>query len=653
MQQGDLIWTPSADVLERTVVGRYQRWLEEQHGLRFDDYHALWRWSVDDLDAFWASIWDFFGVRSATPYTTVLGRREMPGAEWFPGATLNYAEHMTGADDALDRLAVIGLSQTRPRVDLTFGELRDQVARARLGLQRLGVGRGDRVVAYLPSLPETLVAFLATASLGAIWSMCAPEFGIRSVVDRFAQIRPKVLLGVTGYRYGEHWIDRREELAAIREAMPTVEHVVVLPYGEGAVPADATPWDELLAEAGPLEFEPVPFDHPLYVLYSSGTTGLPKAIVHGHGGILLEHLKSTGLGWDIGPGDRAFWFTTTAWMLWNSLVSVLLHEGTAVLCDGNPFHERLDYLWQVAEETEAALFGVSPAAVTAWRKAGLEPGRELSLAKLRQIGSSGSPLPVEGYEWLYAQVGPDVLINPVSGGTDICSGIVGGAPNLPVWAGEMSAPLLGCDAAAFDERGEPVVGEVGELVIRKPMPSMPVGFWNDADGRRYREAYFDLYPGVWRHGDWVLFTERGSAIVTGRSDATLNRGGVRIGTGDFYAVLEELPEVVDSLVVHLEDPAGGPGELVLLVVLAPGLELDDPLRARIAKTIGSALSRRHVPDSIVAVRAIPRTLTGKKLEVPVKRILLGAAVEDVVKADALADASALEPVIAYARSRLA
>jgi acetoacetyl-CoA synthetase len=651
-QQGDLLWTPPANALERTVAGRYQRWLAEERGLAFDGYHDLWAWSVADLDGFWESIWTFFGVRSTTPYTAVLGRRDMPGAEWFPGATLNYAEHMMGADDGLDRLAAIGISQSRPRVELTFGELRDQVARARAGLQRLGVGRGDRVVAYLPNIPETLVAFLATASLGAIWSTCAPEFGVRSVVDRFAQVEAKVLLGVTGYRYGDQWADRREELDAIRAALRTVEHTVVVPYGgQGSTPADVTVWPDLLAESGPLEFDPVPFDHPLTILYSSGTTGLPKAIVHGHGGILLEHLKSTGLSWDLNPGDRAFWFTTTAWMLWNSLVSVLLHQATAVLCDGNPFHGRLDYLWRVADETESALLGVSPAAITAWRKAGLEPGRELSLAKLRQVGSSGSPLPVEGYEWLYEQVGEHVLVNSVSGGTDICSGIVGGAPTLPVWAGELSAPLLGVDAAAFDAHGEPVVGEVGELVIRQPLPSMPLCFWNDPGDRRYREAYFDMYPGVWRHGDWVVFTERGSAIITGRSDATLNRGGVRLGTGDFYAVLEELPEVADSLVVHPEDPDGGLGELVLLVVLAQGLELDEPLRERIAATIVAALSRRHVPDQIVAVSAIPRTLTGKKLEVPVKRILLGSAVEDVVKADALVDARALEAVVAYARSR--
>jgi acetoacetyl-CoA synthetase len=630
------------DVRETTEIGRYLKWLEDR-GHAFDGYEDLHRWSVTDLDGFWSSIKDFFGVRFPTPATAVVPDRRMPGTEWFPGATLNYAEHALG-HGADDEVAIVAYSQTRDRGELTWGQLRDQVARARAGLARLGVGRGDRVVAYLPNIPEAVVAYLAVASLGAIWASCAPEFGARSVVDRFGQIEPRVLLTVSGYRYGAKDIDRRAEVAEIRAGLPTVEHVVHVPYGDHEI-TGVLGWSDLLAESAP-GFEPVGFAHPLCVLFSSGTTGKPKAIVHGHGGILLEHLKNHGLSWDLRPGDRILWFSTTAWMMWNALVSGLLTGASIVLVDGNPLYPDLAWQWRLAAETRATLMGASPGFLMACRKAGLDPAAEFDLSALRQLGAAGSPLPAEGFHWVHERF-PGVLLNVGSGGTDVCSGIVQGGPLQPVRAGEISGPCLGADAKAFDEHGASVVGELGELVITAPMPSMPVGFWGDS-GERYRETYFSTYPGVWRHGDWIRFTPEGSCVIAGRSDATLNRGGVRLGTAEFYAVVEELPEIEDSLVVHLEDTAGGNGDLRLFVVLRDGAELGDALRGKIAAALRGALSPRHVPDAITAVPAIPRNRTGKKLELPVKKLLRGAPVDEVVGRDVLADAASLDPFVALA-----
>jgi acetoacetyl-CoA synthetase len=514
------------------------------------------------------------------------------------------------------------------------------------------VGPGDRVVAYLPNIPETLVAFLATAGLGAVWASGAPEFGARSVVDRFGQVEPTVLLTIAGYRYGDRDVDRRDEVAEIRRGLPTVRHVVHVPYGEHTLP-DTVGWAELLAEPAELAFEPVPFAHPLYVLFSSGTTGKPKAIVHGHGGILLEHLKNHGLSWDLHAGDRLMWFSTTAWMMWNALVSALVVRASIVMIDGNPLYPDLRTQWRLAADTGATLLGVSPGYLMACRAEGVEPAREFDLGRVRQLGAAGSPLPLEGFTWVAEQFGPGVLLNVGSGGTDVCSGIVQGGPLQPVYAGEISGPCLGVAAQAYSEDGRPVVGELGELVITEPMPSMPVGFWGDTDGSRYRAAYFEHFPGVWRHGDWVRFGEHGGCVVTGRSDATLNRGGVRLGTAEFYRVVEELDEVLDSLVVHLEDPAGGNGELVLYVVLRPGLRLDDTLRRTIAAALRTALSPRHVPDTVVAVSAVPRNRTGKKLELPVKRILLGADPDDVLGRDTVADPASIAPFTAHARDRRA
>ena len=649
---GSVMWTPPADVRETTQLGRYLDWLRETRGIDHASYDELWRWSVDDLEGFWGSLWDFFEIRAHTPYERVLGSREMPGAEWFTGSRLNYAEHMVGTDEDTDKIAVLARSQTRDDFDLTFGELREQVARARAGLQRLGVGSGDRVVAYLPNVPETLVAFLATASLGAIWATCAPEFGPRSVIDRFGQLDPKVLLAIAGYRYGEKPIDRRAEVAEVRAALPSVEHVVHVPYAGGpddSLP-DALEWDELMAETGPLEFDPVSFDHPLCVLFSSGTTGLPKAIVHRHGGILIEAFKNEGLSWDLQPGDRLMWFTTTAWMMWMALVNTLLLRASMVMLDGNPMYPDFSAQWRLAEELRPTLMGGVPAFLMACRKAGVDL-RDMDLSSIRQFCAAGSPLPPEGFDWIYEQLGPNVLLNVGSGGTDVCTGMVQGSPLQPVYRGEIAGRCLAVDVAAYDEDARPVVGELGELVIRQPMPSMPVGFWNDPGDERYRAAYFEHFPGVWRHGDWIMFTERGSCVITGRSDATLNRGGVRLGTGEVYSVVEGLDEVMESLVVHIEDPGGGAGELILFVVLAEGVELDDELRTLIATELRGTLSPRHVPDTIAAVPVIPKTLTMKKLELPVKRILLGDPPEKVASRDALADPDALDAFVEFASQR--
>jgi acetoacetyl-CoA synthetase len=568
----------------------------------------------------------------------------MPGAQWFPGATLNYAEHALAASvDRASEVSIVARSQTRADSELTWSELADLVGRCRAGLERLGVGRGDRVVAYAPNIPETLVALLASASLGAIWASCAPEFGTRAVVDRFAQIEPDVLIAIDGYRYGDKVIDRREEVAAMGDALPSLRHTVHIPYlGSGS-----DTWSELLDRAAPPVFDPVPFDHPLYVLFSSGTTGLPKPIVHSHGGITVEHLKTLALHHDLGERDRFFWFTTTGWMMWNYLVSGLLVDATIVLFDGDPGAPDLLALWQLASDVGVTVFGVSAPFIMASRKARVEPPTH----RLRSVGSTGAPLPADGYRWVHDVVGSEVQLASISGGTDVCTAFLGAVPLLPVRAGELSCRMLGCAVEAFDPDGTPCPpGVEGELVVTAPMPSMPVAFWGDQDGSRLHAAYFGDYPGVWRHGDWVTFTEDGAAVVSGRSDATLNRGGVRLGTSDFYAVVEGLPEVSDSLVVHLEDDdSDAKGELILFVVPTGGVELDDALRHRVVDVLRRELSPRHVPDAIVAVPAVPRTLSGKKLEVPVKRILGGRSADDVASRSSLANPDSLDWFEAFAR----
>ena len=654
------MWTPSPERVERANLTRYLRWLRDRRGLSFGSYDELWRWSVDDLDGFWSSIWEFFEVGGPAP-SPALAERRMPGARWFPGATLNHAELSLRRHD--DHPALLFGNEAGELGTIGYAELGRRVAAVAAGLRRLGVEKGDRVVAYLPNVPETVVAMLATASLGSVWSSCAPEFGVSSVVDRFAQIEPKVLVAVDGYRYNGAWHDRRDALAEIRRRLPTVS-ATVLVSGPGREargmqgaddgrPVDETgtiAWERLLEEGAGAElaFEPVAFDHPLWVLYSSGTTGLPKAIVHGHGGIALELLKSISLHLDLGPADRFFWFTTTGWMMWNFLVGGLLLGSTVVLYDGSPGHPDMGALWRFAERSATTYFGTSAAFVLASMKAGVEPAREVDLSALHSIGSTGSPLPPDGFDWLYQHVAPDVLVGSTSGGTDVCTSFVTSCPLLGVYPGEIQCRALGAKVESFDEHGRSLVGRVGELVITEPLPSMPLYFWNDPDGERYRDSYFSTWPGVWRHGDWLEVTERGTCIISGRSDSTLNRGGVRMGTAEFYRVVEGLDEVVDSLVVDASDP-GGEGRLLLFVVLRPGEELDDGLRGRIRAAVRADLSPRHVPDRIDAIAEVPRTLSGKKLEVPVKRVLAGVPLEQAVSEGALANPDAIHQVVALAR----
>ncbi|MCL6441579.1 MAG: acetoacetate--CoA ligase [Thermoleophilum sp.] len=651
-RRGEVLWEPDRALLERTALVRFERFVAERHGLEFGgDYHALWRWSVEALEDFWQAIWDFFAVHATTPPSAVLAERKMPGARWFPGARLNYADHVFRAWEGRDTATALNAySETRPPATVTWGELRALVARIRAGLRAAGVGPGDRVCAYMPNVPEAVAAFLATASLGAVWSSAAPEFGVRAVLDRFVQIEPKVLLAIDGYRYGGRDFDRLDAVRALAENLPTLSAVYVLGYlRDGPRLADiprARRWEELVAVEEPLACEAVAFDHPLWVLYSSGTTGLPKAIVHGHGGILLEHLKKMHLHTDLRPGDRFFWFTTTGWMMWNFLVSGLLAGSELVLYDGNPAYPDTLALWRLADEVGITCFGTSAAFIHACMKAGAKPGRELSLAALRSVGSTGSPLSPEGFVWVYEEVKRDLWLFSTSGGTDVCSAFVGGVPTLPVWCGELQARALGARVEAFDAQGRSVVGQVGELVITEPMPSMPVYFWNDPDGSRYRQSYFDVYPGVWRHGDWIEITPRGSAVIYGRSDATINRQGVRMGTSEIYRAVLAVDEVEDALVV---DVPRGDGEswMPLFVVLRDGVELDDELQARIRKRVREDCSPRHVPDAIYQVEAIPRTLSGKTLEVPVKRILMGTPPERAASRESLSDPEAFDRFVAF------
>jgi acetoacetyl-CoA synthetase len=642
--RGRILWRPTPEAVERSRMARYLQWLEAERGLQLSGYDELWQWSVDDLDGFWRSIWDHFQLDATQPVTTALEDASMPGTRWFPGTELNYAAHALRSEP--DGPALVARSQSWGRVELSMADLRDQVARCRAGLVRLGVRRGDRVAAYLPNIAESVIALLATASLGAVWSSCAPEFGTRSVVDRLRQIEPVVLLAIDGYRYGAKAVDRTAEVAAIRHELPSLRATITVPYladdPELARHNGALTWDELLAEPAELEFDPVPFDHPLYVLFSSGTTGLPKPIVHGHGGILLEHHKVLALHHDLGPGDRFFWFSTTGWMMWNYLVSGLLVGATPVLFDGDPAWPDLAALWRLAAEEDVTFFGTSAPFLLACRKAGVEPAAVADLSGLRGVGSTGAPLPAEGFDWVYEALGPDVVLSSVSGGTDVCTGFVGGCPLVPVRSGEISCRHLGVRVEAFDEGGRPVVGEQGELVVTAPMPSMPVGFWGDDDGSRYRAAYFEDNPGVWTHGDWITIFPDGACTITGRSDATLNRGGVRLGTAELYTVVESLPEVADSLVVHLEDPEGGPGRLLLFVAPAAGGVVDDDLRSRISRALRTELSPRHVPDEIHEVPGVPKTLSGKKLEVPVKRILAGADPDTAASRGSLANPEVLD-----------
>ncbi|HEY7074843.1 MAG TPA: acetoacetate--CoA ligase [Solirubrobacteraceae bacterium] len=637
-----VLWEPPDELSENAVLTRFMR----ERG--FDDYHELWRWSVEDLEGFWGAIWDFFevGERSGP----VLADGSMPGATWFPDVTVNYAEHAFRGKDE-DAIAIVAASESRDELTWTWGELRHQTARIATGLRNLGVTKGDRVVAYLPNIPEAIAALYACASIGAVWSSCSPDFGARAVSDRFAQIEPKVFLTVDGYTYNGRRFDRGETVRAAREQMPGLEHTVVLPYlDEGEVIKKSIKWSELTAEPGELTFERVPFDHPLWVLYSSGTTGLPKAIVQGQGGILLEHLKELQLHVDARAGARLFWFTTTGWMMWNFLVGGLLSEARVLLYDGSPGHPDLGTLWDFADRTGMTTFGTSPAFLASCMKAGIEPGEGRDLSALRAVGSTGAPLPPDAFRWIYEHLGSDTWLFSTSGGTDLCTAFVGGVPLLPVYEGELQARALGAAVEAWSPEGEPLTNEVGELVITKPMPSMPIYLWGDEDGERYREAYFDTFEGIWRHGDWIEITDRGTAIISGRSDATINRGGIRMGTAEIYRAVMAIDEITDALVVDIPRE-GEENWMPLFVVLREGCELDDDLVKRIRTQVRENASPRHVPSDVIAVDDVPRTLSGKVLELPVKRILMGTPADKAASRDSLANPESLDQFSEFASRR--
>ncbi|MDX8032289.1 acetoacetate--CoA ligase [Lentzea sp. BCCO 10_0856] len=639
----ELLWRP--DPTRDNGMTAFRSWLAGRDQ-NFPDYESLWEWSVSDLEGFWGAVASYFDVQFHTPPERVLGSAEMPGAQWFPGVTLNYAEHALrrGGDDDL---AVIFHREDGVTSSLTFAALRSRVAAFRAALASLGVSSGDRVVALVPNAPEALIAFLAAASLGATWSSCSPDFGARAVADRFTQISPTVFVAVSGYVYNGRSFDCRPVVEEIRSQIPSLRATVLINYlDNGSSLPDTLSFSELLeTNAGAtLEFTPVPFDHPLWVLYSSGTTGLPKGIVQGHGGIVLEHLKMLGLHSDLGPGDRFFWFTTTGWMMWNYLVGALMVGTTIVLYDGSPAYPSLNTLWHLAEQHRVTYFGTSAPYVQSCLKEGIEPSARYDLTGLRVVGSTGAPLTPEGFRWIASAVGKDVQIASVSGGTDLCTAFVTASPDRPVWLGELSCRALGAAVHAFDEAGAALDDAVGELVITKPMPSMPVFFWGDTDGSKLRDAYFDTYPGIWRHGDWIRITPRGSAVIYGRSDSTLNRGGVRMGTSEFYRVVESVPGVVDSLVI---DTSGvSEGELLCFVVL-DGVTLAD-VEPLLRQELRTSLSPRHVPNRFVAVAEIPRTLNGKKCEVPVKKILAGADPDKAVSRGALRNPESLQPFLELA-----
>ncbi|HZO70606.1 MAG TPA: acetoacetate--CoA ligase [Ktedonobacteraceae bacterium] len=659
------LWEPSEELKRDANVTHYMQWLAREKGLHFQTREELWEWSVNRLEDFWTSIWQYFQIQSSQPYTAVLTGDSMPGISWFPGATLNYAEHVF-RNASTDQPALLfcserlseasasaalslGISRLRserhPLVEMSWSELRRRVGSVAHALRAMGVQRGDRVVAYMPNIPETVIAFLACASMGAIWSSCSPDFGTSSVIDRFKQIEPKVLFAVDGYQYGGKVFDRRPVIADLQKSLPTLQKTVLIPYRSGTHDpgelANIVAWEDALAHESAISFEQVPFDHPLWVLYSSGTTGLPKAIVQGHGGILLEHLKNLTLDMNLKPGDRFFWFTTTGWMMWNFLIGGLLIKTIVLLYDGSPAYPDINALWQFAQDTRMTFFGTSAGYIASCMKAEIEPGKTYNLDNLRGLGSTGSPLPPEGFHWIYEHVKKDLWLASISGGTDVCSAFVAGSVLLPVYAGELQCRTLGAKVEAFDDNGKPLIDEVGELVITRPMPSMPLFFWNDAGNKRYSESYFSMFPGIWRHGDWIRITPRGSAVIYGRSDSTINRKGIRMGSSEIYRVVEGIPEVLDSLIVGVELPHGQ-YYMPLFVVLRPGMELTDALKARIREGLRTNISPHHVPDEIVAIPEVPRTLSGKKLEVPVKKLLMGIPMEKAISTDAMSNPYSIE-----------
>ncbi|QIM47810.1 acetoacetate--CoA ligase [Pusillimonas sp. DMV24BSW_D] len=646
------LWTPSQSQINASRLAHYQQWLERRYGLPRGEYADLWQWSVDNLESFWTSIWEYFDVQAGGSNQPVLASQTMPDAKWFPNATLNYAEHIfRNATD--QRPALIARNETSEPYEVSWADMQRDAGALAAGLRKLGIGKGDRVVSYLPNRPETVVAFMACASLGAVWSSCAPDMGVRVVTDRFSQIEPKLIFATDSYSYNGKFHSRVEQVSELLDALPTVQHVIHVP-GPNAEVNQPLPWRNQLSwasqvsEPAQLVYERVPFSHPLWVVYSSGTTGLPKAIVHSHGGIVLTHMKTMALQHDLREGDRLLFLGGTGWIVWNLQVGGLLVGATVVLYDGNPAWPDQKALWRFVNDYDVTLLGCGAAYLINCMKEGLSPKEVGPFNALRAINATGSPLPTDAFQWVYDNVKSDLWLASISGGTDIASGFVACAPTLPVYSGEIQCRELGVAAYAFNESGEAVVDEVGELVITRPMPSMPIYFWNDPGNERYHDSYFDMFPGYWRHGDWIQFTSRGTSIIYGRSDSTINRFGIRMGTAEIYRVVEALPEVRDSLVVDLEY-LGRDSFMPLFVVLDDGQVLDDDLKAQIKTQIRTKASPRHVPNEIYQVQAIPRTLTGKKMEVPVRRLLLGSPAQKVAHPDAMANPDSLDFFIRLAQ----
>ena len=652
-QEGDILWEPDDEFKRQSNVSAFMEWLKQRHGHEFSDYEALWQWSVDDIERFWQCLWDYFELKSSSPFERVLASHEMPGATWFPGARINYAEQILSNVDS-GGIAFKYLSELRPLGQVSWEELGDMSAKVAHKLRELGVKPGDRVVSFMPNISETLTAFLGAASIGAIWSNCAPEFGIKSALDRFKQVEPLVLFTVDGYRYAGKDFDRRDDVGKLIESLPTIQNVISVSYlfaDEIFMPTgDTIPWQHVQAGAAPaqgIEFEDVDFNHPLWIVYSSGTTGLPKPIVHGHGGITLELLKFCNFHMNLKPTSVTFMFTTSGWITWNVLTGCLLNGGTTVLYDGNPTHPQADVLWQMAADTGTTFFGASPAFVSLMMAQEVSPKERYDLDKLESIFCTGSPASPDHFAWFYENVKENLWINAASGGTDISSSFVGGCPLLPVRAGEIQARFLGADVHSFDDDGNEIFDEVGEFVVTQPLPSMPLFFWNDKDNQRYRDSYFDVYPGVWRHGDYFVMNSRGGCYVRGRSDATLNRYGVRMGTAEIYRTIEALEEIADSLIVNLDLPDGS-FFMPLFVKLKIGVEFDDDLKEKINSAL-RAYSPRHVPDDILEVVMIPYTRTGKKMEVPVRKILMAVSIELADYRDSMAEPGSIDFFADYAR----
>ncbi|MFE5703454.1 acetoacetate--CoA ligase [Rhodococcus koreensis] len=648
MADGQVLWEPSRDRIAAAQITKFENWLAETKRLSFEDYGQLWQWSVDEPREFWGALAEFADISWRVPPRMVLGDSHMPGAEWFPGAKLNYAEHAlrrSGDEPALIMVREDGAEQT-----LSFDELRDEVAACRAGLVKLGVQPGDRVAAVMPSCAAAVICFLATASIGAVWTLCSPDYGARAIADRFSQVEPKVLVAVNGYMYGGKQYDVTSTVAELDAALPSVNATIVVAYVDGSVGNPSLTWDELLSDRAPIEFEPVGFDHPLWILYSSGTTGLPKALVHGHGGVLLEHFKHLSLHDDLGPGSRFFWFTASGWVMWNLSLSALTVGACMVGYDGNPGYPNLNRLWETVDRLGVTFFGTSPAFMDSCARKGVSPGADFALESLATVGSTGSPLTAEGFEWIYDNVKKDVLVTSVSGGTDLASAFVGAVPTLPVRSGRIQIRMLGADVKSFDERGTELIDAVGELVLTQPLPSMPLCLWGDPDGTRLRESYYDMYPGVWRHGDWVRISSEGDIVILGRSDSTLNRGGVRMGTSEFYRVVEQLPGVVNSLVIDTSSGGDVNGKLLLFVVLEPGASVDDAFLANVRAVVREQLSPRHIPDAVIQVTGVPTTITGKKCEVPVKRILAGVPVAKAVDLQSLANPEVVDQYVRFEKT---